>query len=123
MVAADGLAVPGATGGSTSPIPMAADGAVDKGYVEVPGERMGEALNVPGFLATLALEQLEEIFEREKITMDILVEMSHDDLKEIGITAYGHRHKIIKAIEKLLSAYGMCPLVLKGQSRENQCGL
>jgi tankyrase len=80
---------------------------VDKAYMEVPGDRLGEALTVSGFLATVGLEQLEDIFDREKITMDILVEMNHDDLKEIGITAYGHRHKIIKGIEKLLSAYGM----------------
>ena len=106
MVAGDGLAVPGATGGSTSPIPVPADGSVDKSYIEVPRERLGETLTVSGFLTTVGLEQLDDIFDREKITMDILVEMNHDDLKEIGITAYGHRHKIIKGIEKLLAAYG-----------------
>lgn len=29
--------------------------------------------------------------------------MGHKELKEIGINAYGHRHKIIKAVERLLS--------------------
>jgi hypothetical protein len=31
-----------------------------------------------------------------QITLDILAEMRHEELKEIGIAAYGHRHKLIK---------------------------
>lgn len=38
-----------------------------------------------------------------QITLDVLVEMGHKELKEIGINAYGHRHKIIKAVERMLS--------------------
>src|SRR4029434_8240381 len=38
-----------------------------------------------------------------QISLDVLVEMGHKELKEIGINAYGHRHKIIKAVERLLS--------------------
>lgn len=38
-----------------------------------------------------------------KITLDVLVEMGHKELKEIGINAYGHRHKIIKGVERLIS--------------------
>lgn len=29
--------------------------------------------------------------------------MGHRELKEIGINAYGHRHKIIKGVERLIS--------------------
>lgn len=29
--------------------------------------------------------------------------MGHKELKEIGINAYGHRHKIIKGVERLIS--------------------
>jgi len=52
------------------------------------------------------LEHLNEIFEREQITLDILAEMEHEDLKQIGITAYGYRHKLIKGMEKLVSKHG-----------------
>lgn len=38
-----------------------------------------------------------------KITLDVLVEMGHKELKEIGINAYGHRHKLIKGVERLIS--------------------
>ncbi|ERE80359.1 tankyrase-2-like protein [Cricetulus griseus] len=31
------------------------------------------------------------------------VEMGHKELKEIGINAYGHRHKLIKGVERLIS--------------------
>uniref|UniRef100_A0A674AXR3 Poly [ADP-ribose] polymerase n=1 Tax=Salmo trutta TaxID=8032 RepID=A0A674AXR3_SALTR len=74
-------------------------------------------LSIRQFLNNLGLEHLLEIFEREqlqgclqhlifpflKITLDVLVEMGHKELKEIGINAYGHRHKIIKGVERLIS--------------------
>lgn len=60
-------------------------------------------MSVGAFLASLGLEQLREVFDREQISVDILAEMGHEDLKQIGITAFGHRHKLIKGIEKLVS--------------------
>ncbi|RZF41139.1 hypothetical protein LSTR_LSTR010791 [Laodelphax striatellus] len=60
-----------------------------------------------GFLASLGLDHLLDLLEREQITLDILAEMSHDDLKQVGISAYGYRHKIIKGIEKLNSYSGL----------------
>lgn len=70
------------------------------------GERSIESLSVAGLLASLGLEQLRDIFEQEQITMDILMEMGHEELKDIGINAYGHRHKILKGVEKLVSCRG-----------------
>lgn len=46
------------------------------------------------------------MFEREQITLEILVEMSHDDLKQVGVNAYGYRHKILKGIAQLRSTAG-----------------
>ncbi|KAM4624549.1 poly [ADP-ribose] polymerase tankyrase-2 [Polymixia lowei] len=66
---------------------------------EVPGVE----LSICQFLNNLGLEHLLEIFHREQITLDVLVEMGHRELKEIGINAYGHRHKIIKGVERLIS--------------------
>ncbi|XP_026566267.1 tankyrase-2 isoform X3 [Pseudonaja textilis] len=66
-----------------------------------------EVLNVDfsinQFVRNLGLEHLIDILEREQITLDVLVEMGHRELKEIGINAYGHRHKIIKGVERLIS--------------------
>ncbi|XP_069756678.1 poly [ADP-ribose] polymerase tankyrase-2-like isoform X2 [Narcine bancroftii] len=72
---------------------------------KVPGIHM----TINQFLRNLGLEHLCDIFEKEQITLDVLVEMGHNELKEIGINAYGHRHKIIKSVERLVAgqqAYG-----------------
>ncbi|XP_008113525.1 poly [ADP-ribose] polymerase tankyrase-2 isoform X2 [Anolis carolinensis] len=76
-----------------------AEGAAGLEKKEVPGVDF----SINQFVRNLGLEHLIDIFEREQITLDILIEMGHKELKEIGINAYGHRHKIIKGIERLIS--------------------
>lgn len=49
----------------------------------------------------IGLPQLKEMFNAEHISMDVLVDMTHDSLKDIGVTAYGHRHKILRGIKDL----------------------
>jgi len=67
-------------------------------------------IDISSFLEGLSLHALVEIFEREQITMDVLVEMGQEQLKEIGITAYGHRHKILKGVKERLAGVG-CTIV------------
>uniref|UniRef100_A0A8C2AE89 Poly [ADP-ribose] polymerase n=1 Tax=Cyprinus carpio TaxID=7962 RepID=A0A8C2AE89_CYPCA len=86
------LVVPGASG--------PADGATASERKE--GEITILDMNISQFLKSLGLEHLRDIFEREQITLDVLADMGHEELKEIGINAYGHRHKLIKGIERLL---------------------
>jgi hypothetical protein len=62
---------------------------------------MDEFLSLCQFQSSQQQNSLRELFEREHITLDILAEMTHNDLKEIGINAYGERHKLIKAVERL----------------------
>jgi tankyrase len=69
-----------------------------------------ENLSVATFLDSIGLSCLQDIFDKEQITMDILVEMGHDELKDIGISAYGHRHKILKRLERL-TVIGRCYLM------------
>ncbi|KAM9820432.1 LOW QUALITY PROTEIN: poly [ADP-ribose] polymerase tankyrase-1-like [Neosynchiropus ocellatus] len=59
-------------------------------------------MTINQFLKSLGLDHLREIFQREQISLDVLADMGHEELKEIGINAYGHRHKLIKGIERLL---------------------
>jgi hypothetical protein len=42
-----------------------------------------------------------------QITWDVLLDMGHDELKEIGINAYGHRHKILKAVKERITNMGL----------------
>uniref|UniRef100_A0A7M4EI95 Poly [ADP-ribose] polymerase n=1 Tax=Crocodylus porosus TaxID=8502 RepID=A0A7M4EI95_CROPO len=78
----------------------AGDGAA--GTERKEGEVTGLDMNITQFLKSLGLEHLRDIFETEQITLDVLADMGHEELKEIGINAYGHRHKLIKGVERLL---------------------
>lgn len=60
----------------------------------------------PFFPSSLQLDQLIELFDREQITMEILSEMGHEDLKQVGVTAYGFRHKILKGIANIRATSG-----------------
>ena len=44
------------------------------------------------------MEHFADLFEKEHISLVILREVSHKDLKDIGILAYGDRHRILKSI-------------------------
>ncbi|KAK9871342.1 hypothetical protein WA026_011608 [Henosepilachna vigintioctopunctata] len=83
-----------------------AEGCCSVVKLEGPSSDIGSITDLRTFLQNLNLEQLLDIFEREQITLDILAEMNHDDLKQIGISAYGFRHKLIKGIERLVASYG-----------------
>uniref|UniRef100_A0A8C6JK17 Uncharacterized protein n=1 Tax=Melopsittacus undulatus TaxID=13146 RepID=A0A8C6JK17_MELUD len=85
-----------AVGGASN----AGDGAA--GTERKEGEVSGLDMNITQFLKSLGLEHLRDIFETEQITLDVLADMGHEELKEIGINAYGHRHKLIKGVERLL---------------------
>ncbi|KAG8454387.1 hypothetical protein GDO86_000853 [Hymenochirus boettgeri] len=85
-----------AVGGASN----AGDGAA--GTERKEGEVTGLDMNINQFLKSLGLEHLRDIFETEQITLDVLADMGHEELKEIGINAYGHRHKLIKGVERLL---------------------
>jgi tankyrase len=63
--------------------------------------------DISSFLSKLKLEHLSELFEREQITLEILTEMGHEDLKNVGVTAYGYRHKILKGISTMKSNRGV----------------
>lgn len=58
------------------------------------------------FFSSLHLDHLIDLFEREQITLEILVEMGHEDLKQVGVSAYGFRHKILKGIVQLRNTAG-----------------
>lgn len=83
------------------PSPQAGDGCTNESRTETP--EAPAILTVYTFLNSLGLDHLRDIFEKEQITLDILAEMGHEELKQIGVNAYGHRHKLIKGIEKLFA--------------------
>ncbi|KAI7872834.1 hypothetical protein BDF14DRAFT_1716364 [Spinellus fusiger] len=56
---------------------------------------------VAGWLKSMGMEAAAELFQEQEITGDILLELTVDSLKELGISTYGKRHKVMTAINKL----------------------
>ena len=72
----------------------------------VPGETEQEnemseqrGKTISEILEELDLNHLTEVFEKEKIDMEVLMEMNKDELEKVGVKAFGDRHKIHKAIQ------------------------
>ena len=86
------------------------------------GQRGWEGMSVQGFLHNLELDQLFSIFEQELISMDVLMDMSHDDLCSVGVTAFGHRHKILRKVKELAHNGGAEPAVPVGVSTAKHVG-
>ena len=68
-----------------------------------------EDVSIEEFLSGVEFDHLLPMFQREQITIDILVDMSHEDLQSIGITAFGHRHRILRKVKELVHNGGAQP--------------
>uniref|UniRef100_A0ABM0N060 Poly [ADP-ribose] polymerase n=1 Tax=Saccoglossus kowalevskii TaxID=10224 RepID=A0ABM0N060_SACKO len=98
-----GVPITAAVSPVATPVACTGDGAVDKTAAE--GSDAVIDINIVTFLKNIGLDHLRDIFEKEQITLDILMDMGHEELKEIGVNAYGHRHKLIKGLERLLGGH------------------
>ncbi|KAF7726974.1 polar growth protein [Apophysomyces ossiformis] len=56
---------------------------------------------VAAWLASVGLASVADNFIEQEITGDVLLDLTIDSLKELGITTYGKRHKIMHAISNL----------------------
>jgi hypothetical protein len=50
---------------------------------------------------SLGLEEYEVIFRENKIDIAVLPKLTAEDLKELGVTALGHRRKLLDAVAAL----------------------
>lgn len=81
------------------------DGCMDLDSEQSRSRESTSEMSIGEFLAKLGLDEADvtmcgRIFDREKIGMDVLAEMSHEQLKEIGVDAYGVRHKILRGLDQ-----------------------
>jgi len=58
-------------------------------------------LNIELWLNDLDLSEYINVFKEESIDIEVLPELTSDDLKEIGVNKLGHRKIILKAISEL----------------------
>ena len=61
-------------------------------------------MDVAAWLCGLGLERYEAAFRDNEIDWSVLAKLTADDLKDIGVTAVGHRRKLLEAIAELSTA-------------------
>jgi hypothetical protein len=61
-------------------------------------------MDVAAWLRGLGLERYEANFRDNEIDRAVLPKLTADDLKDIGVTAVGHRRKLLEAIARLSAA-------------------
>src|SRR5579863_5098996 len=64
-------------------------------------------MDVGGWLRTLGLEKYEGAFRENEIDETVLPNLTAEDLKELGISALGHRRKLLDAIAALRADTGV----------------
>src|SRR6516165_8624255 len=65
-------------------------------------------MDVGGWLRRLGLEQYEAAFRENKVDDTVLLSLTAEDLKELGVGFVGHRRKLLDAIAAL-RAEGSAP--------------
>ena len=69
-------------------------------------------MDVVIWLRSLGLGKYEAIFRENDIDETVLPSLTHENLKELGVTSFGHRVKLLDAIAALRSdASGEAPSV------------
>jgi class 3 adenylate cyclase len=58
-------------------------------------------MNVADWLRALGLERYEATFRENDVDAELLPNLTADELKEIGITSFGHRRRLLEAIALL----------------------
>jgi class 3 adenylate cyclase/predicted ATPase len=58
-------------------------------------------MDVADWLRALGLERYEATFRENDVDAELLPDLTGDDLKEIGITSFGHRRRLLEAIAVL----------------------
>jgi hypothetical protein len=61
-------------------------------------------MDIGDWLRSLGLEKYEAAFRENEIEETVLLSLTHETLKELGVGAVGHRLKLLDAIATLLDA-------------------
>jgi uncharacterized caspase-like protein len=69
----------------------------------------GRTMEIESWLRNLGLEQYEAAFRDNAIDATVLLNLTAEDLKELGVAAVGHRRKMLDAIAALRAAAPSTP--------------
>jgi len=70
------------------------------------------------WLCHLGLEQYADAFAENAVDWQVLPNLSSDDLKEIGVTAVGHRRRLLQAIVALGQTESLAHAPLGAERRQ-----
>ena len=73
-------------------------------------------MDVVVWLRSLGLGQYEAVFRENEIDETVLPSLTHDDLKELGVAALGHRRKLLDAIAVLRGDANATPAAAPGSA-------
>jgi class 3 adenylate cyclase len=66
-------------------------------------------LDIDGWLRGIGLAQYAEMFRANDIDIELLGQLTNDDLKDIGVVSLGHRKKLLEAIAELAGVFPVSP--------------
>src|SRR6516164_6437664 len=66
----------------------------------------GAIMDIVVWLRSLGLGKYEAIFRENDIDETVLLTLTAEDLKELGVTSFGHRRKLLDAIAALRADAG-----------------
>ena len=78
-------------------------------------------MDVAAWLESLGLPQYAQAFADNAVDAAVLPALTADDLKELGVTAVGHRRRLLEAIAALQTtspAAAASPTLLEGERRQ-----
>ena len=58
-------------------------------------------MDIDGWLLGIGLAEYGDMFRANDIDVDVLGQLTNDDLKDIGVVSLGHRKKLMSAIAEL----------------------
>jgi hypothetical protein len=64
---------------------------------------------VSRFLERIGERSLIPLFSQQRITMKMLMDLGHADLREVGVGIFGQRYKILTAVARLKR--GKCTII------------
>jgi hypothetical protein len=70
-------------------------------------------LDIDGWLRGIGLAQYAEMFRANDIDIELLGQLTNDDLKDIGVVSLGHRKKLLEAIADLAGVFPALKLMAR----------
>ncbi|WGD55233.1 SAM domain-containing protein [Bradyrhizobium sp. CB1650] len=61
-------------------------------------------MDIEGWLRGLGLQQYVTAFRENNVEAEVLVRLTAEDIKDIGVSSVGHRRKLLEAIAELQTA-------------------